>query len=62
MNRRMPKYKKVNIIVTVLCLLLIGCFSIGYSIMSSNLNANTTVTIRADKNIRITGISTPNLP
>jgi hypothetical protein len=61
MNRRMPKYKKVNIIVTVLCLLLIGCFSIGYSIMSSNLNANTTVTIRADKNIRITGISTPTL-
>src|SRR5574344_2086486 len=54
-------YKKVNIIIIVTCLIIIASLSVGYSILSQQLDINTNVVIRAQKDIRITNLSTPTL-
>lgn len=58
-SKDVPIYKKINMIVIFCALILISSISIGYSILSSSLSINTNVTLRVDKDIRITAISNP---
>lgn len=51
--------KKLNIITIIILILLIGSLSIGYSILSTNLSLNTTITLRSDLAVRITALSEP---
>lgn len=53
------KYQKVNLIIVISCLVLIGFLTIGYANLNANLNINTTATIRADISTRITNLSNP---
>ena len=59
MNKH-TKFNKLNLVIIAVCLVLIASLSIGYSVLSERLNVNTTVTLRAEKDIRITGLSDPN--
>lgn len=57
--KRLQKYQKINIIIIGITLFVILLFSVGYSLLSTQLGVNSTVTVRSIKNVRITDISTP---
>jgi|GEM_PF-5857014 len=55
------RYKKTNLIIIATCLVLVAFLSVGYAYLSEQLNIATNVTVRVDKDIRITALSLPTL-
>jgi hypothetical protein len=55
------RYQKINLIIIIIALVLIGGMSLGYSALSQNLQLNTTVTVRAEKDMRLMSLSVPAL-
>jgi hypothetical protein len=55
------KYQKINLIIIVMALVLIGGMTLGYSALNQNLQVNTTVTVRAEKDMRLMSLSVPTL-
>lgn len=53
------KYNKINILIIVISLAMLFCLSIGYSVLQQYLDINSLVTLRAQKDIRITNLSNP---
>src|SRR5574344_1433633 len=54
-------YKKTNLIIIATSLVLVAFLSVGYAYLSEQLNITTNVTVRVDKDIRITALSLPTL-
>jgi hypothetical protein len=53
------RYKKTNLIIIATSLVLVAFLSVGYAYLSEQLNISTNVTVRVDKDIRITALSAP---
>jgi hypothetical protein len=56
LNRMKDKWYRDNVIAITIAFVLISFLSIGYSVLSQNLNVQGDLVIRADKEIRITRI------
>lgn len=52
-------YKKINFIIIGISLLMFFCISVGYSVLQQRLDINANLTLRVDKDIRVTNISSP---
>ena len=60
-NYRTNKWYKQNVIVVLICLVLLSSLSIGYAILSQNLNISGEAALRASNDIRITKIENTNI-
>lgn len=55
--KKTPNYMKLNIIVASLVIVVLLGLTVGYSILSKELDIDTSVTVRADKDIRISSMN-----
>lgn len=55
------EYQKLNIIIIATCLVLVAFLSVGYSLLSQELNVSSAVNVRVDADVRVMSLSVPTL-